>query len=153
MSDWLVICRRVSAWLNFPRDSIWYFTTNDTTSPTITSVTSSLGKLMSTTTKIIFSSVNNNGTTIWHDCVRMLCLVYYASWKNIPNDRVGTNQLDLVVSDLQGTLAISRSNNVAQVTNMAFFIFRSTMSLAERVEVSTSRSTAYKKRNIWVSRS
>jgi hypothetical protein len=39
-------------------------TTNDTAGPTITSVTSGLGKLMTTLAKIVFTSMNNESASI-----------------------------------------------------------------------------------------
>lgn len=96
---------------------------------------------MSTLAKVILGGVHNDGTAMGRVRVSRR-LLFGRAVLYLPDDRVGANELDVLVRDLQSGVTILVSDNVAEVTNVTFSILGSTVGLAEGVEMSTSRSAA-----------
>ena len=95
--------------------------TNDTASRTGTSVASLEGLLVAALAEIVSAGVDNDGTT---------------------NDGLRADELDELVGHGALGVALSISLEVAEVTNVASLVGRSTVGLAVGVEVRAGRSAA-----------
>jgi len=95
--------------------------TNDTTGRSSTSITSLLGILVGTSTKVISSSVDNDGSS---------------------NDALRADEFDELVGDTALGIALAISLDVAKIAYMADLICWCTVGLAEWVEVGAGRSAA-----------
>lgn len=83
--------------------------TNDTAGDAATGVTSGLGVIVTATTKVVFASVANNGTT---------------------NNRVSAIELDHLVDNVDFGNTVVAGNNVAKVAMVTSIITGATVFLA-----------------------
>lgn len=97
---------------------------------------------MTSLTKIIGVTVNNNGTLALPSALFFFFRSELRPEKTYSHDALGPNQLDLIVHDASLSSPLTICLKVSQITNVSFTVIWCTMVLVKRIEMRSGGGTS-----------